>query len=121
MEKKGKGVAWPESDSDFSDLSIHSSELSDLDSDVHSLSSLMSCANSWIEDAKYPTPAESTLKCLTFAAGVGEPQGRTIIRGCLALARTCCCTVDPPGACPHPSHDDAARASADRHVALRLR
>lgn len=75
MEKKGKGVAWPESDSDFSDLSIHSSELSDLDSDVHSLSSLMSCANSWIEDAKYPTPAESTLKCLTFAAGVGEPQG----------------------------------------------
>lgn len=70
MARKGKGLAWPESDSEFSDLSIHSSELSDLDSDVHSLSSLMSCANSWIEDAKYPTPAENTLKCLAFAAGV---------------------------------------------------
>jgi|LauGreSBDMM110SN_4_FD.fasta_scaffold600156_1 hypothetical protein len=43
-----------EFDSDFDDEdgSIHSSEMSELDSDVHSLSSLKSCAESWIEDTK---------------------------------------------------------------------
>ncbi|PNH03478.1 hypothetical protein TSOC_010441, partial [Tetrabaena socialis] len=40
MSKKEKRVEWP-SDSDFDELSIRSSELSDLDSDVNSLGSLI--------------------------------------------------------------------------------
>ncbi|GAX73758.1 hypothetical protein CEUSTIGMA_g1209.t1 [Chlamydomonas eustigma] len=56
-----------EFDSDF-DGSMHSSELSELDSDVHSLSSLKSCAESWIEDADYKTPAEGWLKFSAPAA-----------------------------------------------------
>ncbi len=58
-----------EFDSDF-DGSMHSSELSELDSDVHSLSSLKSCANDWIEDQNYKTPAESWIKFAAPAAMV---------------------------------------------------
>ncbi|KXZ43832.1 hypothetical protein GPECTOR_79g111 [Gonium pectorale] len=52
MSKKNKSVDWP-SDSDLDELSIRSSEL---------------CANSWIEDARYGTPAEKTLKCCCYIA-----------------------------------------------------
>lgn len=44
------------------DMSIASSELSELDSDVHSMASLKSCAESWIEDAGYKAPAEQWVK-----------------------------------------------------------
>jgi len=57
-----------EFDSDLDDFSIASSELSELDSDVDSLSSMISCANSWIEDVQYKTPAENTLKYTASAA-----------------------------------------------------
>ncbi len=40
MSKKEKRVEWP-SDSELDELSIRSSELSDLDSDVDSLGSLI--------------------------------------------------------------------------------
>ena len=61
-----------EFDSDFDDIdgSMHSSELSELDSDVHSLSSLRSCAQSWIEDVEYKAPAEGWVKFATPAAMV---------------------------------------------------
>jgi hypothetical protein len=54
---------------DFDKLSIASSELSELDSDVHSLSSLKSCADSWILDAEYKKPAEGWIRaaCLQLA------------------------------------------------------
>ncbi|KAG2432305.1 hypothetical protein HYH02_013027 [Chlamydomonas schloesseri] len=67
MSKKDKHLEWP-SDSDLDDLSIRSSELSDLDSDVDSLASIISCANSWIEDARYGTPAEKTLTWTAYTA-----------------------------------------------------
>ncbi|KAG2427327.1 hypothetical protein HXX76_012522 [Chlamydomonas incerta] len=67
MSKKDKHLEWP-SDSDLDDLSIRSSELSDLDSDVDSLGSIISCANSWIEDARYGTPAEKTLVWTSYTA-----------------------------------------------------
>ena len=69
-----------EFDSDFDDIdgSMHSSELSELDSDVHSLSSLRSCAQSWIEDVEYKAPAEGWVKFATPAAMV-----RSWMRGCL--------------------------------------
>jgi hypothetical protein len=63
-----------EFDSDF-DGSMHSSELSELDSDVHSLSSLKSCAESWIEEAEYKTPAEAWLKFSAPPAVVRRVQG----------------------------------------------
>ncbi|EFJ43390.1 hypothetical protein VOLCADRAFT_96405 [Volvox carteri f. nagariensis] len=65
MSKKSKTLEWP-SDSDLDELSIRSSELSDLDSDVDSLGSIVSCANSWIEDARYATPAEKTLSFVSY-------------------------------------------------------
>lgn len=40
MSKKNKAVEWP-SDSDLDELNIRSSELSDLDSDVNSLGSIV--------------------------------------------------------------------------------
>ena len=63
-----------EFDSDFDDEdgSMHSSELSELDSDVHSLSSLKSCAASWIEDVEYKQPAEGWIKFATPAATVSH-------------------------------------------------
>lgn len=42
MSRKDKHLEWP-SDSDLDDLSIRSSELSDLDSDVDSLGSIIRC------------------------------------------------------------------------------
>ena len=73
-----------EFDSDFDDIdgSMHSSELSELDSDVHSLSSLRSCAQSWIEDVEYKAPAEGWVKFATPAAMV-----RSWMRGCLPASR----------------------------------
>ncbi|KAG2485413.1 hypothetical protein HYH03_015899 [Edaphochlamys debaryana] len=65
MHKKDKRVEWPD-DSDLDELSIRSSELSDLDSDVDSLGSIISCADSWIEDARYGTPAEKTLSYASY-------------------------------------------------------
>ncbi|KAJ9527550.1 hypothetical protein QJQ45_025827, partial [Haematococcus lacustris] len=67
MDKKNKRLMWP-SDSEFDDLSISSGELSELDSDVHSLTSLRSCALSWLENSKYGRPAEA---CLRWAALAG--------------------------------------------------
>ncbi|GIL60729.1 hypothetical protein Vafri_15257 [Volvox africanus] len=67
MSKKDKALEWP-SDSDLDELSIRSSELSDLDSDVDSLGSIISCANSWIEDARYGTPAEKSLSFVSYLA-----------------------------------------------------
>ncbi|GLC47117.1 hypothetical protein PLESTB_000871300 [Pleodorina starrii] len=67
MSKKSKAVEWP-SDSDLDELSIRSSELSELDSDVDSLGSIVSCANSWIEDARYGTPAEKTMTTVAYLA-----------------------------------------------------
>uniref|UniRef100_A0A7S0WGP3 Transmembrane protein n=1 Tax=Chlamydomonas leiostraca TaxID=1034604 RepID=A0A7S0WGP3_9CHLO len=65
MDKKNQRLLWP-SDSEFDDLSMSSGELSELDSDVHSLASLRSCAASWIEDQAYKLPAESTLRWAAF-------------------------------------------------------
>ena len=42
----------------------------ELDSDTHSLSSLKSCAESWIEDAEYKMPAEGWVKFATPAVAV---------------------------------------------------
>ncbi|KAF5828892.1 hypothetical protein DUNSADRAFT_16853 [Dunaliella salina] len=58
MAKKQQHILWP-SDSEFDDISISSEELSDLDSDVHSMHSLRSCADSWEERAHFKRPAES--------------------------------------------------------------
>ena len=74
MAVKNKMIEFE--DSDFG--SIHSSELSDLDSDVNSLSSLMSCAQSWIEDAEFKTPAENMLKQLSYAALVSPADSHTL-------------------------------------------
>ena len=52
MQAKKKLLEF-DSDFDDEDGSIHSSELSELDSDVHSLSSLKSCAESWIEETRW--------------------------------------------------------------------
>eukprot|EP00798_Chlamydomonas_sp_ICE-L_P019506 gene19506-26174_t len=54
--------------------SLFSSNLSELDSDNGSLASLKSCAEDWIEAAKYSSPAESAVKllvpaCLAVAGG----------------------------------------------------
>ncbi|GFR42951.1 hypothetical protein Agub_g3840 [Astrephomene gubernaculifera] len=67
MSKKDKKVEWP-TDSELDELSIRSSELSDLDSDVDSLGSILSCANSWIDDARYGAPAEKTLVLSSYAS-----------------------------------------------------
>mmetsp|Transcript_30302 Transcript_30302/g.55363 ORF Transcript_30302/g.55363 Transcript_30302/m.55363 type:complete len:305 (+) Transcript_30302:337-1251(+) len=53
MRKKGKVVVWPKNDREADKASFHSSELSDLDSDVNSYHSLATCARSWIQDVKY--------------------------------------------------------------------
>mmetsp|Transcript_14150 Transcript_14150/g.38301 ORF Transcript_14150/g.38301 Transcript_14150/m.38301 type:complete len:389 (+) Transcript_14150:97-1263(+) len=58
MAKKQQHILWP-SDSEFDDISISSGELSDLDSDVHSMHSLRSCADSWEERAHFKRPAEN--------------------------------------------------------------
>lgn len=50
-----------------------SGELSELDSDVHSLASLRSCAYSWIEDARYSAPAEGTLRWAAYSGLVRTP------------------------------------------------
>ena len=68
MEAKNKLIEFE--DSEFG--SIHSSELSELDSDVHSLSSIRSCANDWVESADYKTPAENSLKQLAYVSLVGS-------------------------------------------------
>ncbi len=70
-----------EFDSDL-DCSMASSELSELDSDVHSLSSLRSCAQSWIEDVEYKAPAEAWVKFAAPAALVGG--GGACVHACTA-------------------------------------
>lgn len=61
MAAKGKVLEFdPRLEEDK--LSIASSELSELDSDTHSLKSLRSCAESWIEEAEYKKPAEGWIK-----------------------------------------------------------
>lgn len=58
FEKKGKHLII-DSDDDFS---IATSELSAWDSDVHSIRTLASCANSWAEAADFQAPAMCTLR-----------------------------------------------------------
>lgn len=66
MDKKGKRLEW-NSDSD-SDWSVSTNEISEMDSDVDSISSMVSCANSWIVEYEYPMPATTTVKLLTIAS-----------------------------------------------------
>ena len=47
-----------------------SGELSDLDSDVHSMHSLKSCAGSWEEEAHFTRPAETTTYWASLATMV---------------------------------------------------
>ena len=71
MAKKGKGILW-DSDADLDDMSISAGELSELDSEVDSLGSIVSCANSWIEDARYVPKAEALLKYSGWAVVVSS-------------------------------------------------
>lgn len=79
MASKRKQVEYNDDFPEY--ISIASSELSELDSDVHSLRSLRSCAESWIEDAGYKAPAEAWLK---FAA----PTTLAVIAFCLLQAHS---------------------------------
>lgn len=67
MDKKNQRLMWP-SDSEFDDMSLSSGELSELDSDVHSLASVRTCAYSWISKANYSMPAEATLRLASIAS-----------------------------------------------------
>lgn len=61
MARKNKPIAFDsdcDDDSDWDDLSIASSELSELDSDVASIGSLASVAESYIADRDYKNPAQ---------------------------------------------------------------
>lgn len=80
FEKKGKHLII---DSDDDDFSIASSELSAWDSDVHSIQTLASCANSWAEAAQFTAPAMVSLRVILFAAMVGVLAD--LSRGCFIL------------------------------------
>lgn len=56
-----------DSDDDFS---IATSELSAWDSDVHSIRTLASCANSWAEAADFQAPAMCTLRIALLVTAV---------------------------------------------------
>ncbi len=47
---------------------VRSGELSEFDSDVHSLASVRTCAYSWIQKSKYAMPAEAAAR---WAATLG--------------------------------------------------
>lgn len=66
MNRKNKAIEW-DSDDEFN-WSVASSELSDLDSDVDSISSMISCADSWIVEARYPELGQTCLKYSCVAA-----------------------------------------------------
>lgn len=74
FEKKGKHLLI---DSDDDDFSIHSSELSAWDSDVHSIQTLASCANSWAEAAKFTAPAMVTLRIVLILTAVSTRAVRS--------------------------------------------
>ncbi|KAF6265355.1 hypothetical protein COO60DRAFT_1633780 [Scenedesmus sp. NREL 46B-D3] len=61
FEQKGKHLIVDSEDDDFS---INSSELSAWDSEVHSIQTLASCANSWAESANFTAPAMVTLRAV---------------------------------------------------------
>lgn len=58
-----------DSDDDFS---IATSELSAWDSDVHSIRTLASCANSWAQAADFKAPALVTLRVMLLVTMVGH-------------------------------------------------
>ena len=74
MARKGKRVVWDLDGEEEEDaLSIASSELSAWDSDVDSVSSLVSCANDWVQRSSFPSRAEAALKFGCAAALVSGP------------------------------------------------
>lgn len=73
MSRKGKML---ELDSDLDDASMDSSELSAWDSDVDSISSLISCAKSWAAEEEFQAPAEGWFKNGTVALLVRPPLER---------------------------------------------
>eukprot|EP00878_Enallax_costatus_P000625 GHUV01000728.1.p2 GENE.GHUV01000728.1~~GHUV01000728.1.p2 ORF type:complete len:164 (+),score=45.27 GHUV01000728.1:1880-2371(+) len=84
FEKKGKHLII---DSDDDDFSIASSELSAWDSDVHSIQTLASCANSWAEAAQFKAPAMVTLRVVLLVTMV-----RRSLQACQAN-QVCACWV----------------------------
>jgi hypothetical protein len=58
-----------DSDDDFS---IATSELSAWDSDVYSIRTLASCANSWAQAADFKAPALVTLRVMLLVTMVGH-------------------------------------------------
>lgn len=84
FEKKGKHLIIDSEDDDFS---IASSELSAWDSDVHSIQTLASCANSWAEAAQFKAPAMVTLRVVLIVTMVSPRHERQDI---LLASWTCC-------------------------------
>lgn len=77
-----------------------SGELSELDSDVHSLASLRSCAKSWIEDRAYKLPAENALRWGAFATLVGAwpyTDMTDTVQSPMHARRVLCCHPCLPG------------------------
>jgi hypothetical protein len=85
-------VVWELEDED-DDWSVCSSELSAWDSDVDSVSSLVSCAEDWKERSAFPARAEAALKCACCAALVSglAPLAAAMhgSRACAAAPRRC--------------------------------
>jgi hypothetical protein len=69
FDKKGKRLVV---DSDEDDFSVHSSELSAWDSDVVSVASMASAAESWAASSKFTAPAGSTLQYILIVAVVSD-------------------------------------------------
>lgn len=69
FDKKGKHLVI-DSDDDFS---ICSSELSAWDSDVDSISSMVSCAADWVQETQFQAPALQQLRAVMLLTLVSHP------------------------------------------------
>jgi hypothetical protein len=69
FDKKGKHLVI-DSDDDFS---ICSSELSAWDSDVDSISSMVSCAADWVQETQFQAPALQQLRAIMLLTLVSRP------------------------------------------------
>jgi hypothetical protein len=80
-------VVWELDDDD--DWSVASSELSAWDSDVDSVSSLVSCAEDWKAQHRFPARAEAALKYASCASLVGGRALAQLAGGLLVPAAQC--------------------------------